>query len=59
GYSAGTSNLMSFSEIVFNFRVTPEVLSAGLAYALVVGLFGGFLPARQAATVRLVEILRQ
>jgi putative ABC transport system permease protein len=50
---------MSFSEIVFNFRVTPEVLSAGLAYALVVGLFGGFLPARQAATVRLAEILRQ
>lgn len=59
GYSAGTSNLISFSEIVFNFRVTPEVLSGGLVYALVVGLLGGFLPARQAATVRLVEILRQ
>ncbi|GAB4236297.1 MAG: ABC transporter permease [Acidobacteriota bacterium] len=59
GYSAGTSNLVSFSEVVFNFRVTPEILIQGLAYALVVGLLGGFLPARRAATVKLIDVLRE
>lgn len=59
GYSAGTSNLLSFSEVVFNFRVTPAILLQGLAYAVVVGLLGGFLPARRAATVKLIDVLRE
>jgi putative ABC transport system permease protein len=59
GYSAGTSNFTSFSEIVFNFRITPDVLMWGMLFALVVGIVGGFLPARRAASVRLIDVLRQ
>jgi ABC-type antimicrobial peptide transport system permease subunit len=59
GYSAGTSNFTSFSEIVFNFRVTPDVIFWGMVFSLIVGVIGGFLPARRAASVRLIDVLRQ
>jgi putative ABC transport system permease protein len=59
GYSAGTSNFSSFSEVVFNFRVTPDIILRGLLFSLVMGIIGGFLPARRAASVRLADVLRQ
>lgn len=59
GYSAGTSNFSSFSEIVFNFRITPDVIFWGILFSLVVGVIGGFLPAQRAASVRLIDVLRQ
>ena len=59
GYSAGTSNFASFSEVVFNFRITPEIIGMGMVFALVMGVIGGILPARRAATVRLIDVLRQ
>jgi ABC-type antimicrobial peptide transport system permease subunit len=59
GYSAGTSNFASFSEIVFNFRITPDVIFWAILFSLVVGVIGGFLPARRAASVRLIDVLRQ
>lgn len=59
GYSAGTSNLSSFSEVVFNFKVTPEIILQGLTFSLVMGLIGGFLPARRASSVKLIDVLRQ
>ncbi len=59
GYSAGTSNFSSFSEVVFNFRVTQEVIGLSMAFSLVMGVIGGILPARRAATVRLIDVLRE
>jgi putative ABC transport system permease protein len=59
GYSAGTSNFASFSEIVFNFRITPEIVLQGMIYALVLGILGGLLPARRAASVQLIDVLRE
>lgn len=59
GYSAGTANFASFSEFVFNFRVTPDILLFGMAFALFMGLVGGLLPARRASKVRLIDVLRQ
>ncbi|UCF36295.1 MAG: ABC transporter permease [Acidobacteriota bacterium] len=58
GYSAGTSNFASFSEVVFNFRVTPTILLQGMLFATFMGVLGGFLPARRAASVRLIDVLR-
>jgi putative ABC transport system permease protein len=58
GMSTGTLNFMTFSEILFNFRITPDVLLKGLLFSAVVGLAGGILPARRAARIRLVEVLR-
>lgn len=59
GYSAGTSNFASFSEIVFNFRITPEIVLQGMIYAVVLGILGGFLPARRAASVQLIDVLKE
>ena len=59
GYSAGTTNFSAFSEVVFDFRITPSVLLAGCAFAFVTGVLGGFLPAWRAASVNLVEVLRK
>lgn len=60
GYSTGTTNFTgSFSEILFNFRVTPGIIVTGLAFSMAMGLIGGFLPAWRAASVRLIEVLRR
>jgi putative ABC transport system permease protein len=58
GFVASTTNWASFSEIAFNFRVTPGLLIAGLIFAVVMGLAGGFFPARRAAKLPVVQALR-
>jgi ABC-type lipoprotein release transport system permease subunit len=58
GIVTSTTNWASFSEIAFSFRVTPALLLAGLCFAVVMGLIGGFFPARRAATQPVVQALR-
>jgi putative ABC transport system permease protein len=58
GISTGTSNMTTFSEVVFNFRVTPQLMLQGIAFAAVMGTLGGFLPARLAARLTIVRALR-
>ncbi|MBI4445519.1 MAG: ABC transporter permease [Acidobacteria bacterium] len=58
GISTGTANFMTFSEVVFNFAITPIILLEGVLFAVMVGLLGGFLPARRAARQELMEVLR-
>ena len=59
GYQAATMNWQSMSTIAFAFRVTPRLLAQGLAYALVLGLLGGLLPAIRAARLPVVVALRE
>jgi putative ABC transport system permease protein len=59
GYTAGTTNFVSFSEVVFQFRITPEVLAMGLIFAMITGVLGGLLPAIRAARVDLITIMRE
>ncbi len=49
GIATSTTNFQSFSEVGFSFAVTPQALVAGLVFSIVLGLVGGFFPARQAA----------
>jgi putative ABC transport system permease protein len=58
GIVTSTTNWASFSEIAFSFRVTPALLLAGLAFAVVMGLVGGYFPARRAAKMAVVQALR-
>lgn len=53
--ATGTTN---FSEMVVGFRVTPLTLGAGLVFAAVMGVVGGFLPALAAARMPIVTALR-
>jgi putative ABC transport system permease protein len=45
----GTMNWRTFSEVLIHFQVTPELVVAGIAFSLAMGLFGGFFPAARAA----------
>ena len=58
GIVASTTNWASFSEIAFSFRVTPGLLLAGFIFAVVMGVIGGFFPARRAAKLPVVQALR-
>lgn len=59
GIVTSTTNWNSFSEIAFSFRITPRLLLDGLVFAVVMGVLGGFFPARRAAKMQVVEALRE
>ena len=58
GVVTSTTNWASFSEIAFAFRVTPQLLLAGLIFAVVMGVVGGFFPARRASKLPVIQALR-
>ena len=58
GIVTSTTNWASFSEVAFSFRITPGLLLAGLVFAVVMGVLGGFFPARRAAKMPVIEALR-
>ena len=58
GLVTSTTNWQSFSEVAFAFRVTPALLLAGLVFAMVMGIVGGFFPAWKAARLPVVQALR-
>lgn len=58
GIVTSTTNWVSFSEVAFAFRVTPDILVRGIVFALVMGFVGGFFPARRAARQPVVQALR-
>ena len=59
GYQTSTMNFQTFSQVAFAFRVTPQLLMFGLAYALLMGLVGGLLPAIRAARLPIPSALRE
>jgi putative ABC transport system permease protein len=56
--STGTSNFTTFSEIAFNFRVTPVLMLMALVFGLAIGLFGSLLPSIRASRFKIVDALR-
>ncbi len=59
GIMTSTTNWQSFSEVAFAFRVTPDLLLRGVIFALVMGVIGGFFPARRAARQPIVQVARE
>jgi putative ABC transport system permease protein len=58
GLMTGTSNMVTFSEVVFNLRITPLVVSVALGFAVLMGVFGGLAPAWHAARENILTALR-
>jgi len=58
-FTTGTMSFATFSELAFRFQVTPAMLLAGLAFSALMGLVGGFFPARKAAAMPIIESLRE
>lgn len=59
GYTVSTLNFSSFSQVVFDFAVTPDLLVQGIIFATVIGFIGGFFPAIRAARLPVATALRE
>jgi putative ABC transport system permease protein len=59
GFSTGTGQTDSFSEIAFAFSITPAIVATGMAFAVVMGIVGGLLPALRGARLPIVSALRE
>jgi putative ABC transport system permease protein len=58
GITTGTINWQTFSHLSFAFRITPDLLLMGIAFALFMGVLGGLPPAVRAARANVAVTLR-
>ncbi len=58
GYTTATMGFETFSEIVFEFTVTPRLMAEGLVFAVLVGLLGSFLPSVRASRLPVIAALK-
>ncbi len=56
--SFSTTNFQTFSELAFSFTLTPDIALSAMAFSVLMGLLGGFLPAARAARLNIVDALR-
>ena len=56
--STGTANFTNFSEIAFNFRVTPDLMLSALIFGAGIGFLGSLLPSIRASRFKIVDALR-
>jgi putative ABC transport system permease protein len=48
-----------FTQVVFNFKVTPQLVARGLVISVLIGMIGGLLPAIRAARLPVTAGLRE
>lgn len=58
GYTTATMGFETFSEIVFQFSVTPKLIAQGLIFAVLVGLIGTLFPAIRASRLPVIAALK-
>lgn len=51
-------NFGTFSELAFNFSLSPTIIISSLLFSVAMGIIGGFLPSVRAARLNIVEALR-
>ena len=54
-----TTNIQTFAELAFRFKLTPEITLQTLGFALGMGFVGGFIPAWRAGRLKIVDCLRE
>lgn len=59
GWTTQTMNFQTFSSVAFAFKITFDLLLMGVAFALVMGVMGGLLPAVRAALRPVAVSLRE
>lgn len=59
GFTVSTLNAASFSQVVFDFAVSPDLIAQGLVAAVVIGLIGGLFPAVRAVRIPVAAALRE
>lgn len=58
GVSTGTMSFNTFSETVFQFRITPWLAAKGIIFSIIVGIIGSLLPAIRAARLPVIAALK-
>lgn len=58
GLTTTFGNFVTFSTLAFSFRVTFAIVIEALIFAAFMGMLGGWLPARQAMRMPVVDALR-
>jgi putative ABC transport system permease protein len=58
GIRTGTTSFETFSDVSFAFTITPGLMAQGVAFSLIMGLLGGFLPAWRASRIPLTEAMK-
>jgi putative ABC transport system permease protein len=58
GLQTGTSNQVTFSEVVFSLRMTPGVVMVAIVFGVTMGFLGGLFPAWHAARQEILAALR-
>ncbi len=52
-------SFITFSEISFTLRISPQVTAFGIGFGILMGLLGGFFPARSAAKKEILAAFRE
>jgi putative ABC transport system permease protein len=58
GMATGTMSFNNFSEVVFEFKITPLLVAEALVFSMAVGILGSFLPAIRAARLPVIASLK-
>jgi putative ABC transport system permease protein len=58
GYATGTIKFETFSEVIFEFHITPWLMAKGLLFAVTVGVLGSLLPAMRPARMPVIAALK-
>lgn len=58
-FTTGVGSFVTFSELTFDFRITPGIMLSGIIFALVMGVIGGLFPAAAAARKEILTALKQ
>ncbi|MBX5496295.1 MAG: ABC transporter permease, partial [Bryobacteraceae bacterium] len=59
GITTGIGNFVTFSEIAFDYRISPAIIAIGLTFAVILGALGGLFPASNAARKEILTALRE
>lgn len=59
GVSTSVGSFTTFSEVAFNFHVSPGIMVAGVLFATLMGTFGGLFPASSAARKQILVALKE
>ncbi|MBT8141685.1 MAG: ABC transporter permease [Gammaproteobacteria bacterium] len=59
GFQVSTLSWTSFTQLAFEFSVSPSILVSGMFAALIIGIIGGLLPSIRAARIPISQALRE
>ena len=57
--TTGIGSFITFTEIAFQFRITPQIMASGVLFGLIMGALGGLFPAAAAARKEILTALRE